>query len=527
MAKVIIYRAADAFLYLPTYIAEHRKIFQTVDDELQVEFNTPGGQESSDILAIRTMIEHSDDRLPIVLCDPLAMFSRGAPPSLQPEDLRLIGALITKPSFWGVNKKSGEFLESEMGNHFEKVIYYHDKFATGNVIGKRLQSTAKITDSDSVDFGKELGHLLEEHKEGKSAIAVTADIVGLAKAHNTERNISINHWFSKNPRYSGFLTTGLMTTADVCKENPDALKKVVEGIQRAIFVLRSSKDIAFSVCQEIAKDRDFYQEGQENLTEDEVSWIIDQIHAEDFYPNSLAVSESQWIKAVEARKGPELWTDPELWKHDRVKEIKDMYQIIVHQKFIEESKWRIVSEFGILKPPSPSGDTIPPEETTPSGDTIPPEETTPSGDTTPPEEATPSEDISELKKILPLVIGAGLIAIILLAGAFLPIDLANLLLPMPILQISVQSFMLGIVLLCISVAIYYDSTVREVLARWKSKKIVRVVFLILIPMLFGVSILLEIKQKPSGWALGLSGFLASMWIPEASEFVKGKKSTKD
>ena len=46
-------------LYLPTYIAEQRKIFQTVDRELEVEFYTPGGQESSDVLAMQTMVEES------------------------------------------------------------------------------------------------------------------------------------------------------------------------------------------------------------------------------------------------------------------------------------------------------------------------------------------------------------------------------------------------------------------------------------------------------------------------------------
>ena len=512
MKKVVIYRAADAFVYLPTYIAEHRGIFQEVDKKLKVKFYTPGGQKANDQSAIRTMIANSrkGDMIPIALCDPLAIFDRSARFALQPKDLRLIGALITKPCFWGVNKQECKFSECEMGEYFKKVIYYNDKFVTGNFIGRRLQDIAGISDADRVDFGEEIERLLEEHNKGNEAIAVTADIVELAKAHHTKKTITINHLFSENPYYSDFLTTGLITTAEVCdcKENVRILENVVQGIQRAIFVLRSSREMALSVCQEIAAVDKFYRANQKNLTDDEVSWVTNRIHEENFYPTDMAVSELQWINAVKSRIGRGIQ------EFDEMKEAENMYQTVVCDKFLEGSKRRIASEFGIPEPTSPSEDTIPPEETRPipSEDTIPPEET-----------AAPFEDISGWKKILPLVIGAGII-VILLASTFLPIELANSLLPL--LQISVQSFMLGIVLLCIFVAICYDAPVRGVLKKLKSKKIVIAISVILIPVLFGAAILLEIKQKSSRWVLGLVIFLASIWKDEVSEFVKGKKSKK-
>ena len=141
MKKVVIYRAADAFLYLPTYIAEHTEIFRTIDKTLEVKFRTPGGREPGDVPAIRAMIaeSHKTDTIPIALCDPLVIFNSGVCTPLQPEDLRLIGALITKPCFWCVNGAKDELSASEIKNHFKdfnKVIFYNQKLATGNSIGR-------------------------------------------------------------------------------------------------------------------------------------------------------------------------------------------------------------------------------------------------------------------------------------------------------------------------------------------------------------------------------------------------------
>lgn len=496
--KVIIYCAADAFLYLPIYIAERRKIFQAVNEELQVEFDTPDDQESGDVSAIKTMIKNRDknDTLPIALCDPLAIFSSGACDPLQPADLRLIGALITKLSFWGVNGTERELSEVEMRGRFNKIIYYNETLATGNFIGKRLKDEAEIPNGNSVNFGEEIERLLEERKEDNDVIAITADIVGLAKGAYTERNISITHRFSTNPNYSDFLTTGLITTAEVCasEENVRILEEVVKGIQRAIFILRSSKDITLSVCQEIAKDGKFYQEGQKKLKKKEVSWVIDQIRKEEFYSPNLSVSKSQWIKAVEARSKVEIWND------DRVKEIEGMYQTVVYQKFSEEATKGIVNEFDPIKPSSPS------------------------------------EGIFGWKKIFAIIRGDPVplplrivLITVLLASIFLSTDLANSLLPIPKLQISARSFKLGIVLFCISVSICFQPKVLEFLRNSIGKIILVIISFVLICALFMVDIWLEGKGKSDKWIWSAVAILGPIWIREIKQIIEnliGKKPTK-
>ncbi len=479
MKKVVIYRAADAFLYLPTYIAEHRKIFQTIDKELHVEFCTPGDHQSGDIPAMEAMFEdsHKHDILSIALCDPLAMFSRYAPDILQPKDLRLIGALITKPSFWGVNKIEGELSESGIGHHFKKIIYYDEALTTGHFIGKQLRTVTGISSFGSVNFGQEINTLLKEQEKGTPTIAITADIVGLAKEAHTGENITINHRFSKNPRYSDFLTTGLITTAmnTNCPEDTYILRKVVEGIQRAIFLLRSSKEIACSVCQEIAVEREFYQDGQDSLTQDEVSWIIDQIYEENFYPMNLAVSKSQWVNAVKARGRVEFWED------DDIKEANNMYQMVVHQEFSEAATWQIVSEFGVSKPTPPSKGIL--------------------------------GFLKNLVGIIlgdaaPLIVRAGFI-ITLLASIFFSTGLVNL----PLL---VRSLIPGILLLCIFTFAFYDPALRGLLTRSKIRTIARVISGILAVIFLVGGTWLELNQKPMHWVGMLSsmplGFLLSDFI---------------
>lgn len=499
MRKVVIYRAADAFVYLPIYIAEHIKIFQTMDKALKVKFSTPGGQESNDLLAIQTMIKESrkSDRVPIALCDPLAIFSPGVCDPLQPEDLRLIGALITKSSFWCVNGTENELSASEINEHFkdfEKIISYNETLATGNFLGKRLKNDIGIPDIVPVNFGEEIERLLKERKEDTAVIAITADIVGLAKEAYTEGNIFINHRFSKNPDYSDFLTTGLITTAEICENEPDTLKKVVEAIQRAILALRSSEEVALSVCQEIAKDGKFYQKGQKKLKKKEVAWVIDQIRKEEFYPPNLAVSEAQWIKAAEARRGIESWKD------DRVKEVEGMYQTVVEQKFLEEAAERIKNELD------------------------------------PPKSTLPSEPISGWKKIFAIIRGDAVplplrivLITVLLASIFLSTDLANSRLPIPKLQISDRFFMPGIVLLCISTSICFQPKVREFLRNSIGRIILGIISLVFIGALFIVDIWLERKGKPGKWIWASAALLGPFWIRGIKQIIEnliGKKPTK-
>ena len=250
MKKVIIYRAADAFLYLPIYVAEHTRIFETKDSYMEVEFKTAEG----DVDAIESMIQENDpSAVRIALGDPMAIFHNKFQPNQQ--SLRIVGTLIDKPPFWAISRSEEcpRELEkiTEAKGCFDLVIHYKDKkLITGSYLGKiaaKELGLDPVHDVKEVDYGQAMLSLKENQTFNSRCIAVTVDIVSLAQAQCNNGGVYLNYRFSKH--FPNFLTSCLITTAEVCKNHSPIITNVVEGIQRSILVLRSSKEIAKEVCQ--------------------------------------------------------------------------------------------------------------------------------------------------------------------------------------------------------------------------------------------------------------------------------------
>ena len=308
--NVNFYRAADAFLYLPTYIAEYRGIYEEISKTLKVSFNTPERPDSGDLPALRSMINDSrkGDTLPIAICDPFVMFSSGLHGmDIQPTDLRVLGAIITKVPFWAIDSKEGEISEDEFGKEFKRIIYYNEKLRTGHYIGARTAHLANINDVNPVYFGQEFETLFRNRE--KRTLAVTCDVISMGIFHDypdKQKQISVNHCYSNNPHYKNFVTTALVTTAEVCKKYPEYTAEVLQGVQASLGILRSSREIALSVCKELAEENEFYGpqhliNGQmQKLTDDQVEWIIDRIYEGDFYPNTLEITKIQWEETLES-----------------------------------------------------------------------------------------------------------------------------------------------------------------------------------------------------------------------------------
>lgn len=131
--EVTIYRAVDAFLYLPTYIAEYEGIFGTIRPDLAVNFVTANG----DIDAINKMLddEKSGSNIPLALCDPVSAFSKMV--DLKEHGrLRVIAAIIDKPPFWAVNGIKDTLTDAAaFRNRFKRLIYYGENLITGHFLG--------------------------------------------------------------------------------------------------------------------------------------------------------------------------------------------------------------------------------------------------------------------------------------------------------------------------------------------------------------------------------------------------------
>lgn len=343
--NVTIYRAADAFLYLPTYIAERKKIFHAIDSNLKVDFETPGGLDSGDTLALNSVIEcqrSGSDTIPIALCDPLTVFSTNL--NNDRSKLRIIGSLVTKPPFWAVNTIKEELNnESEIAKRFNQVIYYNDQLVTGNFIGRRFCRHAKNAKGIPVNFGEEIDVLVREKAKmnGRQTVAVTADLVSLAQGI-CRKDLVINHRFSKNTFYDHFLTTALVTTQDYCDEYPEVMAKILRGIQGAFVMLRQSKEVAYEVCVDVAKSPEshIYKENQEQMNDKEIRWLVELIHQENFYPASMAITSRQWNAAVQARG------KAAMWETEETKEYSDAFSSYVENKFLEMARKSFAREIG-------------------------------------------------------------------------------------------------------------------------------------------------------------------------------------
>ena len=402
MTKVVIYRAADAFLYLPIYIAEHTDVFKTKNPGIDIDFRTAG----KDHLAIKKMIDEKHENsshIPIALCDPMAIFDN---PQFsqhnQPENLKVIGTLIDKPPFWAVSIRDERFNTMEgTANHFEEVICYQDdELITGYYIGKQMRDESGIRMINNVGFRKEMAPLLDEAETSGKFCVVTVDIIRLAQAQHSGKKVYLNYRFSE--RFDKFLTSCLITTNEVCEKYPEILKDVLEGIQRSIFMFRSSESIARDVCQIVnsqiitkggSKDKvplengdprkelerwchkklsdpiienqksgrswlvvdkvngnRYLAEKEENqiclrespksLMEADISWIVEQFHRENFYPNDLLTPEDKWKASIEARH------QAQIWKKSDTEKRKKKYDDIVENQFARQAQASIIEEIG-------------------------------------------------------------------------------------------------------------------------------------------------------------------------------------
>ncbi|MDR2581319.1 MAG: hypothetical protein LBC85_10050 [Fibromonadaceae bacterium] len=385
--NIKIYRAADSFLYLPAYIAEDLEILQTElakiekyrTTQFNVEFvNLDANNSTGDEKAIEEMLKNSSDNtIAIAIGSPVAFLNPNMSENVK-KNIVVVGAIIDKLTFWAVNNHGNtqkyDSIEEMGGNGFSKVVYPEEKFVTGYYLGKKIRNEINIDEFHNVNFGDEI-KIIKAHgsKENKS-IAITANIATLAKetkdicSKETERKfcpketegismipnassessigLYINHYFSKSQ--GEFLTTGIVTSRNSCKNFPEVIEKIIESIQKSISILYSSDKTARKICAVIAKakfgDKFCEVTGDDCQT---IKKIIQMMHDEKFYPGDLNVSKKAWDKAVIALAKTKDWKENK--KNEKnVKEIlsKSFYNF-VDNKFVLESERHIAEQFGI------------------------------------------------------------------------------------------------------------------------------------------------------------------------------------
>jgi hypothetical protein len=331
--KLVIYRAADAFIYLPTYVAEEYGIFEALLDNTSVEFPALE-KDKGDENAISKMLEASEkaDTIAIAIGDPTAFLDMNEEKT---RDVRVIGTVINKLSFWAVNHSEKTFeTVDKFGAEFNKIIHYNGEFITGNYLGKRVSQLSNVKGKE-VNFGEEID-VLENPDETEKQLAITADIVKIAKGLvKSDNPLKIHYHFSKSTEdeFKGFITTGIITTKKCCEQYGDQLSKIIEGIQKSILMLYSSEKVAQLVCEKISAKQNI------SLQVAEIKKIIELIKNEEFYPADLNINREDWNKAVRAR------ADIRLWKNeDKINTSFDKY---VDNRFVHNAEKSLAKQLGI------------------------------------------------------------------------------------------------------------------------------------------------------------------------------------
>ncbi len=351
--EVKIYKAADAFLYLPIYIAEKRGIFETIKVDHNVVFPpTEQNGQKGDAVALGQVLDATvkGDEIPLAVCDPFVFLE--PPYNSRLDEICVLGAIITRVPFWAVDGENLEIHENDFAKTFRKIIYYDEALRTGHYIGKRAEKKSNLLHASTygklhperVGFGEEFSRLFAGQER---TVAITCDIVSMALAKSDPaKKLSINHNFATNDHYKDFITTALLTTHAVRKEFPGTIDRILQGIQAALSIIRCSKEIAVNLCQDLSGDDLFYHEYHPGRLKEEsdIRWMVDQIYKGNFYPNSLQISREQWEHTIDCYKKDDIGLDE---MHEVFEEAKAKYDVMVVNQHLIAAQKNFAAHVGI------------------------------------------------------------------------------------------------------------------------------------------------------------------------------------
>ena len=92
------------------------------------------------------------------------------------------------------------------------------------------------------------------------------------------------------------------------------------------------------------EDQIHLYESSGSLTEEDITWIVNQFHEENFYPNDLITPEDKWKASIEARSRAQYWEEPETEKY------KEKYNEIVDNQFAYQAQNSIIKEISGMSP---------------------------------------------------------------------------------------------------------------------------------------------------------------------------------
>jgi hypothetical protein len=295
--KLKIFIPKKVAIYLPLYIAEKRGMFEGYLRDYgikEVEIVDPDIDQEGDIFAVKRMLAENNKQnnhpiaIAIAIADPTSFLV--STKINNKSEVRVIGALINKPPFWAIDHKENE-LEAigDFNDAFDIVIHNDEKYATGSLIGKRIQGRNEDIKLQTADYGQEINKLQELYGEHKRVVAITTDIISIAKAEAND-GLKVNFSFAGNKSEFEYITTGILTSKKCCDNYPDILVGIIRIFRRAINDLLMERGTVRLVLNEIIND----VLNVHNITKEEHEIIYRLFTNGSFYDRDLIISEELW-----------------------------------------------------------------------------------------------------------------------------------------------------------------------------------------------------------------------------------------
>jgi NitT/TauT family transport system substrate-binding protein len=274
MTQVTIDQAAKTLLYLPLYVAVDQGYLR--NQGIEVNIITAGG----------------DSQAFAALASNQAQFAQGDPTFVAISHERggpgiVIASVLDRVAFWGVTfDKSISLFSDPKGFQGLTVVTYPEP-NTAYVVQKDLITKSGLqlgrnTQIVQATFGTELGPL----KSGAAQVAMSIEpTVSQALAQGA------HIVFSYPDAWGPFLLTGLMTTEDFARKNPQTVQGVVNAYEEALQLIRRDPNTAVSIGQK------YFPE----VAPDVIRAAVQRLTAENVFPEHAHVNIASWEAALKLR----------------------------------------------------------------------------------------------------------------------------------------------------------------------------------------------------------------------------------
>jgi len=269
---ITISQVGDFVLYLPLYVAQDKGFFQ--EQGLNVTIVSSGGDDKAFASVISGQAQFAQG-------DPVFVAiskEKGGPG-------KAVGVIVNKAPFWMVSTKNitistpKDFKGKKIVTYLAPSTAYTLTVKLGDNNGLKLGQDYNIIQSQ---FGSELGPLFSGEADATLTIPPTVQ-------EAVDKGAKIVYSY---PNEFGDMTvTGLTTTDEYIKNNPEVVQKVVTAYQNALNYIYANPDEA----TQIAINR------FPNLNKVSVKDTVYLAINESVWPRRMEINHDAWDKAIQIR----------------------------------------------------------------------------------------------------------------------------------------------------------------------------------------------------------------------------------